>query len=327
MNDQETGLIPRLRQAGAEQSLGRRTVACYTSWIRAFYRFRPKPASTWTCADVQAWLWSLHQADYSAQSRKQALCAAAFVFKHVLRADMGRLDLPPLPIVRQTLRTIPTREELARVFTGLRGQARLMAGLMYGAGLRVSECCHLRVKDLDFDHASIEVWSGKGDKSRRTLLPSLMIPALQRHLAWRAALHARDLADGHGLVELPGRLAIKYPSAARELRWQWLFPSTVVRGQYRWYTTDEAVAKQMRAAVAAAGITRRITPHTLRHAFATHAMRLGNDPKTVQDLLGHESLETTMIYLHGAETRGLSPLDAQPSHLLATNRQPSTANP
>jgi hypothetical protein len=120
----------------------------------------------------------------------------------------------------------------------------------------------------------------------------------------------RDLANGHGFVELPGRLAVKYRNANRELRWQYLFPSTMVRGQYRWHTTDEAVAKQMRSEVRAAGITKRVTPHTLRHAFATHAMQAGNDPRTVQDLLGHESLETTMIYLHGDAARGVSPLDA-----------------
>lgn len=297
----------------AEQSLLRRTVQTYCFWVRKFYGFTKKPASQWTGKDVQAWLWSLHQANYSAVSRKQALNAAAFVFKHVLKADMGRLELPPMPKVHQTLREIPTREELGRVFAGLRGQAKLMAGLMYGGGLRVGECCTLRVQDLDLARLTIRIHYGKGDKSRLTVLPALLVPAIERHLKWRASLHELDLANGHGFVELPGRLAVKYPNAVRELRWQYVFPSNVVRGQYRWHTTDESVGKQMRAAVRAAGITRRITPHTLRHAFATHAMRLGNDPRTVQDLLGHESLETTMIYLHGDAARGFSPLDAQPA--------------
>jgi integrase len=306
------GLIPRLKQALAEQSCGRNTVATYCFWAGKLYRFTGKPASQWTGKDVQAWLWSLHQADYSASSRKQALCAAAFIFKHVVKVDMGRLELPPLPVIRQTLRTVPTREEIGRILSSLRGQVKLMAGLLYGAGLRVHECCTLRVQDLDFDHLTVRVVAGKGDKSRLPPLPSLLVPALQRHLAARRAQHDLDLANGHGLVQLPGRLAIKYPAASREFRWQYLFPSTLVRGQYRWHATAESVGKQMRAACGAAGITRRVTPHTLRHAFATHGLALGNDIKTVQEQLGHESIETTAIYLHKVSACGLSPLDASP---------------
>jgi len=304
------GLILKLKNALVEQSCLPNTVATYCHWARKFYAFTGKPASTWTGQDVQAWMLSLHGARYSNSSRKQALNAIAFVFKYVIMADMGRLELPPMPRVRQTLRTIPSREELARIFAGLKGQAKLMAALMYGSGLRVGECCKLRVQDIDLAALTVRVLCGKGDKSRLTVLPALIVPALRRHLVWRAAVHENDLAAGGGLVELPGRLALKYRRADRELRWQFLFPSTLLRGQYRWHATDESLAKQMRAAVRAAGITKRVTPHTLRHAFATHAMQAGNDPKTVQDLLGHESLVTTMIYLHGDAARGVSPLDA-----------------
>lgn len=296
-------------RAIALQGAARSTRASYWGHAKAFYRFSRKPASQWSGADVQDWMWHLHGSGYARKSRHQALCAIVWVFKHVLKADLGKLDLPPLPKERQNLRDIPTREEIGRIFAGLRGQVRLMAGLMYGAGLRVGECCKLRVKDIDIMNRCILVHCGKGDKSRRTVLPVRMIPALERHIAWRQGLHDLDLAAGHGLAELPGRLAQKYQSANREFRWQWLFPSTAIRGQYRWHATDESVAKQMRAAVRSAGIVRRVTPHTLRHAFATHAMRVGNDPRTVQDLLGHESLETTMIYLHGDSARGVSPLD------------------
>lgn len=312
------GLITKLEAAIVEQSCARNTLACYSFWSRKFYGFCRKPAAHWTGRDVRAWLLALAAQKYSAVSRKQALNALAFVFKHVLNADLGNLELPPMPRVHPTLRTIPSREELGRIFAGLRGQVKLMAGLMYGSGLRVGcECCRLRVQDLDLAALTVRVHSGKGDKSRLTVLPGLLVPALRRHLAWRQALHHQDLAAGGGRVELPGRLAQKYPGASREFRWQWLFPSTVVRGQYRWHATDESVAKQMRAAVQAAGITKRVTPHTLRHAFATHAMQAGNDPKTVQDLLGHESLETTMIYLHGDAARGVSPLDAGARPLVA----------
>lgn len=308
-------LNQKLRDAAAEQDLSRNTLRTYQHWARHFYQFCLRPASQWTGPEVTRWLCHLHRLQYSASSRKQALNAMAFVFKHVLKADMGHLQLPPLPTERRTIRIIPSQEDLGRIFAGLRGQSKLMAALMYGAGLRVNECCTLRVKDLDFGAATVRVHCGKGDKSRLTLLPRALAPALRRHLAWRKALHDQDVADGAGLVELPGRLAIKYRSAPREFRWQFLFPSTLRRGQYRWHATDESVAKQMRAAVAASGITKPVTPHTLRHAFTTHALRAGNDVATVQKLLGHEDLATTAIYCHADIAGGFSPLDvAVPTH-------------
>lgn len=306
-------LIQKLNDAATERSLGKSTVQCYSFWVRKFYGFIRLPGSQWTGMMVRDWMLHLADQNYSAVSRKQALNAVVFVFKYVLQRELGQLDLPPMPKVRHTLRVIPSREELGRIFSGLHGQVKLMAGLMYGSGLRVlCECCRLRVQDVDLEALTVRVQDGKGAKCRMTVLPVLLVPALRRHLAWRAAMHDQDLANGAGLVELPGRLAQKYPKASRELRWQWLFPSTMLRGQYRWHTTDEAIAKQLRASVRAAGIMKRVTPHTLRHAFATHAMQAGNDPKTVQDLLGHESLETTMIYLHGDAARGVSPLDVAP---------------
>jgi len=321
-------LYLKLKQAAAEQDLLRNTVAAYWFWLRKFYAFHPQPASTWTGADVTRFLHYLHVENYSASARKQALNALAFCFKHILRADLGKLDLPPLPKERHTLRIIPSREEIGRIFAGLRGQAKLMAALMYGSGLRVSEVCHLRVQDIDFAAMTVRVHGGKGDKCRLTLLPVLLVPALTRHIAWRKSVHELDLANGCGLVELPGRLAVKYKSAPRELRWQFLFPSTLQRGQYRWHATDESVGKQMRAAVKAAGITKRVTPHTLRHAFVTHALQNGNDIATVKDLVGHEDVNTTMIYAHGDAARGVSPLDGvvRPAPLSAFNYQLSAAS-
>ena len=271
------GLETRLKRSLAEQSCSRRTVECYCWWAAKLYAATQKPASQWTGRDVSDWLWLLYRENYSAVSRKQALNAVAFIFKHVLKVDMGRLELPPMPQIHAPLRTIPTRSEIARMAVGIRGPVRLMVGIMYGSGLRVSECCHLRVQDIDFERLVVRVHAGKGDKSRLTILPSALVLPLQRHIAWRKALHEVDLANGHGLVELPGRLAVKYKNASRELRWQWLFPSTKIRGQYRWYTTDEAIGKQMRIAGRAAGLTTRITPHTLRHSFASDAMMAGND--------------------------------------------------
>lgn len=304
-------LIQKLEAAATERSLGKSTVACYSFWVRKCYSFTKIPGSQWTGDLVREWMLYLADQNYSAVSRKQALNAVVFVFKFVLKRDLGQLDLPPMPKVRHTLRIIPSRDELGRIFAGLHGQVKLMAGLMYGSGLRVlCECCRIRVQDVDLEALTIRVWDGKGAKCRLTVIPVLLVPALRRQIAWRKALHDQDLSDGAGLVELPGRLKQKYPKANRELGWQFLFPSTVRRGQYRWHTTDEAIGKQLRAAVRAAGITKRVTPHTLRHAFATHALQSGNDIKTVQELLGHEDLNTTAIYLHADAARGVSPLDA-----------------
>lgn len=306
------GLIQKLDEALTEQSCVKSTGQCYRFWVRKFYAHNQKPASQWAGEDVRLWMLALADENYSAVSRKQGLNAVAFVFKHVLKKDMGHLDLPPMPKVRQTLRIVPSRDELGRIFAGLHGQVKLMAGLMYGSGLRVlCECCRLRVQDIDLEALTVRVMDGKGTKCRQTILPVMLVPALRRQIAWRKALHEQDMAEGAGYVELPGRLAQKYPNANREFGWQFLFPSTVRRGQYRWHTTDEAIGKQLRAAVRAAGILKRVTPHTLRHAFATHAMQDGNDIKTVQDLLGHEDLNTTAIYLHADRARGHSPLDPQ----------------
>jgi integron integrase len=304
-------LTEKLDAVMRERSLLPNTRSCYHSWVKSFYRFNGQPASAWTGEMVREWLLELHRLDYSPVSRKQALNAVVFVFRHVLGRDLGQLDLPPMPRVHQTLRVVPSREELGRIFGGLSGQAKLMAALLYGSGLRIGECVQLRVKDVDLAGLTLNVWFGKGDKCRRTVLPVLLVPALRRHLAWRKSQHDLDLAAGGGLVELPGRLAMKYKNANREFAWQWLFPSSITHGQYRWHATDESLSKQMRAAVRAAGIVKRVTPHTLRHAFATHAMQAGNDIKTVQELLGHEDLNTTAIYLHGDAACGVSPLDVQ----------------
>jgi len=309
-------LYAKLQAAIAQQDGARSTLSTYWFWARQLYAFVKKPASQWTGQDVQHWLVHLHRQNYSGKSRHQALCAAAFIFRHVIKADMGKLQLPPMPRQRKTLKTIPTREEIGRVFAGLKGQPRLVAALLYGSGLRVEECCRLRVQDIDFARLTVRIHSGKGDKSRLTILPTMLVPALQRHLAWRKSIHEIDAANGGGLAELPGRLARKYPRANRELRWQFLFPSCITHGQYRWHITPEAVQLAMRQSVAAAGIIKRITPHTLRHAFATHSMRMGNDIETVRQLLGHDCLETTAIYLHADAAKGFSPLDVAMSQPL-----------
>jgi site-specific recombinase XerD len=289
--------------------LARRSRKTYWAWLKAFSEFTGKPAREWRAADVSAWMHRLDRERYSIPSRRQALCAVVWAFKRVLRLDLGVLDLPTLPREQARIRIIPSRPELARIFAGLKNPARLMAGLMYGAGLRVSECCELRVKDVDFDALTLRVHGGKGDKDRLAQLPVRLVPMLRRWLEWRAALHANDVDAGAGYVELPNRLAVKFPGAVRELPWQYVFPSAVIRDRHRWHRTPKAVQEDLRDAVRAAGITKTVTPHTLRAAFATHALRCGNDLATVQELMGHESAETTLIYIGADGARGVSPLD------------------
>ena len=303
-------------QSSYEGGLARRSRKTYWGWLKAFAKFTGKPAREWRGADVSAWMHRLDGERYSIPSRRQALCAVVWACKRVLRLDLGTLDLPTLPREQARIRIIPSRPELARIFAGLKNPARLMAGLMYGAGLRVSECCELRVKDVDFEALTLRVHGGKGDKDRLAQLPVRLVPMLRRWLEWRAALHANDVAEGAGYAELPGRLAVKYPGAARDLGWQYVFPSAVIRERHRWHRTPKAVQEDIRAAVRAAGITKTVTPHTLRAAFATHALRCGNDLATVQELMGHESAETTLLYVGADGAKGGSPLDLGAGEML-----------
>ena len=218
--------IDRLKFALAAENRDDSTFDQYAFWLRKIYGFLKIPASQWTGDDVtRAMVW-LNESRYSATSRRQALCAVVFFFRHVLKRDLGQLTLPPMPKQRRTLKIVPTREEVARILSLMRGEFQLMAGLMYGGGTRVEETCMLRVQDLDFERCEIRIEQGKGDKSRKPPLPVVMIPALRAYVEGaRRDLHHRDVAAGRGFVELPGRLDRKYPGASQEYRWQFLFAS------------------------------------------------------------------------------------------------------
>ncbi len=176
--------------------MAKNTRDCYHLHAKRFYQFIGKPAGQWEGEDVRRWLLEMERRSYSPVTRKQALCALKFVFDHVLKRDLGQLDLPPMPKVTQTLKVIPSRDELVAIFKHLTGQVRLMAGLMYGAGLRVSEVCKLRVQDVDVAALTLRIWDAKGQKSRLTVLPLVVLPALRRHLEMRARLHEQDVQRG-----------------------------------------------------------------------------------------------------------------------------------
>ena len=299
----------------------RRTEEAYLAWIRRYIVFNEKrhPA-VMGAAEVSRFLtWLAVDRHVAASTQNQALGALLFLYRAVIGIDLPWLD----DLVRarrpERLPIVLTREEVRLVLDEMAGVPRLMTFLLYGAGLRLLECCHLRVQDIDFAKSQVLVRSGKGDKDRATMLPGALKPDLARHLRTALTQHRRDLARGAGWVELPGALARKYPHAGRQWSWQWVFPATrtyadAPTGQRRRHHLHESVLQRaVKDAVLRTGLTKRAGPHTFRHSFATHLLEAGHDIRTVQELLGHRDVSTTMIYTH-VLNRGpagvQSPIDA-----------------
>lgn len=296
----------RVCQALRVRHMSPRTERAYLDWIRRFWLFgnRRDPA-TLGSAQVMAFLndLALNQR-VAAATQNQALAALLFLYRHVLDQDLPWLDDLVRAPRSQHLPVVLSRTEVRDVLQHMQGVPRLMALLLYGAGLRLLECCHLRVKDIDFDRNQVTVRRGKGAKDRMTMLPAAAKADLAAHLERMRAQHQRDLAKGTGFVELPASLAVKLPNAAREWSWQWVFPATrhylhPESGELRRHHLHETVVQAaVRDAVRASGISKRATSHTFRHSFATHLLEDGSDIRTVQELLGHASVATTMIYTH-----------------------------
>jgi integron integrase len=254
----------------------------------------------------------------AAATQNQALAAILFLYKEVLNQPLpwlDRLERASRPARVPTVLSVP---EVQRLLASMRGVKWLMASLLYGAGLRLRECLKLRVKDVDFDYRQILVRDGKGAKDRVTVLPESAIEPLREHLKRMQALHDADLANGHGDIELPDALARKYPGAPYEWGWKFVFPSSklstdpktgVVR---RHHVYENYVIRGVKEAARAARIAKHVSCHTLRHSFATHLLQAGQDIRTVQELLGHSDVSTTMIYTHVLNRGGRgvkSPLD------------------
>ena len=300
--------------------LSPRTEEAYRFWIRQFIFFHGKrhPRELRE-AEVTQFLNHLAvNRKVAASTQTQALNAIVFLYRDVLAAPL--LEMKGLNRVqqRQRIPVVLTPEEVSRVLSHMSGTTALMARLMFGSGLRVDECCTLRVKDIDFGAAVLSIRDGKGGKDRTTVLPVRLRDNLQAHLLKVAQLHAEDRHRGAGLAPLPGALERKYPKASESLAWQFVFPSAVCRpwGQsgrlVRWHVSPGTIQRAFRQAVQRAGIVKHATVHTLRHSFATQLLASGTDIRTIQLLLGHRSLQTTMIYTHVLEVtkRVTSPLDA-----------------
>jgi integron integrase len=240
----------------------------------------------------------------AASTQNQALSALLFLYRNVLEQELPWLDGIVRAKTSERLPVVLTREEVRAVLQQLEGPPRLMAILLYGAGLRLLECAHLRIKDVDFATNQIVVRAGKGDRDRVTMLPDAVKPALARHLESVKRQHEADLAHGAGWVELPWALGRKYPNAGREWAWQWIFPATRLyfhreTGQRRRHHLHESVLQRaVKEAVRRSGIAKRASCHTFRHSFATHLLEDNYDIRTVQELLGHRDVSTTHIYTH-----------------------------
>lgn len=313
-------LLDQVRACCRVRHYSLRTERAYIGWIRRFILANGKRhPREMGASEVTAFLSHLATHGHvSASTQNQALAALLFLYRTVLETDLPWLE----DVVRaKRPRHIPmvlSRDEVTRLLAALDGVYWLMAGLLYGSGIRLMECLRLRVKDVDFARNEITIRDGKGGKDRRVPLPRTLRDALERQLQRARLVHERDLADGHGEARLPYALARKYPNAGREWGWQFVFPSQQLSrdpldGTLRRHHLDEAgLQRAIKRALLTASIVKPASCHTLRHSFATHLLESGADIRTVQELLGHKDVTTTQIYTHVLNRGGqgvLSPLD------------------
>lgn len=316
----KTGLLQRAQSIMVLRGFSLRTCAAYRGWIVRFIRFHshrhPRELAE---ADVFRFLAYLREErGVATATETQALSALLFLYREVLGQPLRVAGRIPRARRVERLPTVLSAAEVGAVIRELRGTRQLIALVLYGSGLRLMECLTLRVKDLDLDRCEVVIRQGKGAKDRVTTLGTTVAGGLRRHLARVKRLHDRDLAAGHGSVALPDALVRKYPHAAESWAWQWVFPaSRRYRDQQtgrilRHHLHATAMQRAMTAAVRRAGISKRASCHTLRHSFATHLLAAGYDIRTVQELLGHRDVSTTMRYTHVLNRGGLgvrSPVD------------------
>lgn len=315
-------LLDQVRELLRIRHYSIRTEQAYIQWIRRFIVFngRRHPADL-GATEVTAFLSHLATSrGVAASTQNQALNAILFLYREVLKLTLPWLDDVQRAKKPKRLPVVLTRAEVKFLLAQLEGTSWLKAALIYGGGLRLMECLRLRVKDIDFEYRQLLIRDGKGQKDRVTLLPQNLTEPLQAHLARVKSLHERDLREGFGCVYLPFALAEKYPAAEREWRWQYVFPSKTRSidsrsgAERRHHAPEDALQRAVKRALQAASIVKPATVHTLRHSFATHLLESGYDIRTVQELLGHSDVKTTMIYTHVLNRGGrgvVSPLDIE----------------
>jgi integron integrase len=313
-------LMQQVRSAIRLRNYSPRTERAYCGWIRRYALFHGQHPQELGASGITAFLSHLaEQKRVSAATQNQALAALLFLYKHVLGIQVGPLDGLVHAQRQQRVPVVLSHSEVTALLSHLGGVYQLMAALLYGSGLRLLECARLRIKDVDLERSELLVRNPKGRKDRLTVLPRGLVQPLRRHIATVRDLHLRDLAEGAGYVELPNAFHAKSPTAARSWPWQWLFPATRI---YRDKLTGErrrhhlhqtALQRAVQHASLAASIPKRVGCHSLRHSFATHLLEAGSDIRTIQQLLGHRDVSTTMIYTHVLNRGGLgvrSPLDS-----------------
>ena len=315
-------LLDQLRDRIRLKNYSYRTEKSYVSWIRRFIFFHNKRhPREMGHLEIEAFLTHLVvERNVAPSTQNQALHAILFLYREVLDQPIAERINALRAKERRRLPTVLTVDEVQHLLERLTGVNHLAALLLYGSGLRVRECLTLRVKDVDFVQRQITVRAGKGDKDRITMLPERAIPEVQTQLKIAKALHERDLAQGHGRKPLPYALKRKYSNAEIEWGWQFIFPSSNLSRDpqrddsplYRYHLHESVIQRAVRAVAKQAGLVNPVTPHTLRHCFATHLLEAGYDIRTVQELLGHKDVKTTQIYTHvlNRDPHGVqSPLD------------------
>lgn len=318
-SDKKPKLLEQIRFHMRSKYYSRKTEEAYIKWIRDFIIFNGKKYPTeLNKTHIEKFLSYLAvEKHVSVSTQNQALCSIVYLYKNYLGKDFGWLDEVVRASNRKKLPVVFSRPEAISVIENLSGTIKIIASLLYGGGLRINECLHLRIKDIDFEYKSLTIRDSKGEKDRTTLLPGKIIPALHEHLRKVKKLHEDDLIRGRGSTSLPNALDKKYQNASKEFSWQYVFPADkFVKDEtsgkiVRFHIHDSTVQKEIKKAVKKAGINKPASAHTFRHSFATHLLEAGYDIRTIQELLGHKSVRTTMIYTHIIENlHGVrSPLD------------------
>jgi integron integrase len=297
-----------------------RTEQAYLGWVKRYLMFLNKEQikGNYEVKIVAFLNYLTEHRSVAASTQNQALCSLIFFYEHILNINIGSLANLSYASKKANLPVVLSEHEAKRIIQYLNGVKKLIVSILYGSGLRISECLRLRILDIDFDYHQIEIRNSKGNKDRVSILPESIAGELKNQIKKVEMLHQKDTSRGFGHVLLPNALSVKYPNASSELKWQYLFPSRKIGNdprtgfRHRYHQSAQAVNRAIKQAVNQSGIQKKVSAHTFRHSFATHLLKNGYDIRTVQELLGHNSVKTTMIYTHVLNRGGhgvKSPLD------------------
>lgn len=297
--------LKKLHEALIVRHYSECTIKRYDKWVEDFLKENINNFETLSENTINAYLKKLAVIkNVSASTQNQALAALLFYFRFIRNTPVSELNSVIHAKKKARLPVVFSHQEVIKVINNLSGQKKLIAKLLYGTGMRLNEALSLRILDVDFDQNEIIIRHGKGDKDRHVMLPQIIIPELKAHIQNVKQIHEQDLLDGFGAVELPNALAEKYTDGCKEFKWQWLFPqknrwiNKNTKQEGRWHLDESLMQRAVKQAILAAGINKNASCHSFRHTFATHLLENGYDIRTIQELLGHSDVSTTMIYTH-----------------------------